>query len=70
MTIDEIIDLINAISQKNLNPVREMILRQTWEGQTYNRMAQKYYYKVDYLKKTRVAKLTGVEPKSSVGLEK
>jgi len=52
MTIDEIIDLINAISQKNLNPVRQMILRQTWEGQTYSRMAQKSYYKADYLKKT------------------
>jgi hypothetical protein len=52
MTIDEIVALISAISQKNLNPVREMILRQTWEGQTYSTIAQKSYYKANYLKKT------------------
>jgi hypothetical protein len=52
MTIEEILALITAKEQRNLTPVRELILRQAWKGQTYSQMAQKFHYQTDYLKKT------------------
>ena len=52
MTLDEILDLIRAQGHKDLTRVREMILSQAWEGQTYSSMAKESHYESDYLKKT------------------
>ena len=51
MTVDELVNLINAQGQKRLSSVKELILRQAWEGATYAAMAQTLHYEADYLKK-------------------
>ena len=51
MTLDELVNLINAQGQKRLSSVKELILRQAWEGATYASMAQSFHYEADYLKK-------------------
>lgn len=52
MTIEELLRLLRATQQKNLTPAQELILRQSWEGQTYANMAVNSIYEVDYLKTT------------------
>lgn len=51
MTVDELVDFINTQGQKRLSSVKELILRQAWEGATYTSMAQSFHYEADYLKK-------------------
>ncbi|EKV03126.1 hypothetical protein Lepto7375DRAFT_5403 [Leptolyngbya sp. PCC 7375] len=51
MTVDELVDFINSQGQKKLSSVKELILRQAWEGATYASMAQSFHYEADYLKK-------------------
>ncbi|MGB3535022.1 MAG: AAA-like domain-containing protein [Microcoleaceae cyanobacterium] len=49
MTLNELLKLMEATG--HLNAVQEIILCQTWEGQTYNSMAEAYHFEADYLKK-------------------
>ncbi|MFG6094672.1 hypothetical protein D0962_16150 [Leptolyngbyaceae cyanobacterium CCMR0082] len=51
MTPDEIVHVLNATGQKQLLPVQELILRQSWEGETYASMAEELHYDAAYLKK-------------------
>jgi diguanylate cyclase (GGDEF)-like protein len=52
MTVEEIVELLHAIERKPLNPARELVLRQSWNGKTYTAMAVGSVYEVDYLKTT------------------
>jgi hypothetical protein len=52
MTIDELVNLLCASQNKALNPAQELVLRQAWEGKTYNDMARDSVYEVDYLRTT------------------
>ena len=47
MTLDELVTLIQSQQQKKLSPVKELILRQAWEGLTYTTMAQSFHYEDD-----------------------
>ena len=47
MTLDELVTLIQSQQQKKLSPVKELILRQAWEGLTYTTMAQSFHYEAD-----------------------
>ena len=51
MQPDEIVRLVQAKGQNELPPVKELILRQTWEGETYSDMARAFHYEAAYLKK-------------------
>ncbi len=51
MTIDEIIQIINVNIDKNLTPLQETILRQTWEGKTYANIANDLHYKQEYIRR-------------------
>lgn len=51
MPLDDLINLINTHTQKQLSPVRELILRKAWDGETYASMAKSLHYEADYLKK-------------------
>jgi hypothetical protein len=52
MTVDEIIHLIRTQPKSHkLSIIQELVLRQTWEGQTYAEMAVTLHYGEDYLKK-------------------
>ncbi|HIK49871.1 MAG TPA: AAA-like domain-containing protein [Oscillatoriales cyanobacterium M59_W2019_021] len=50
MTIDEVLCLLRARGQRNLNPIQELVLRQAWKGQTYAGMAKEFHYDANYLK--------------------
>lgn len=50
MTIDEVIQLVNAKSDKTLNPVQEILLREVWVGQTYADIASNFHYGERYLR--------------------
>ncbi|MFB2970437.1 AAA-like domain-containing protein [Aerosakkonema sp. BLCC-F183] len=52
MTIDEVIELIRAKFQKELNPVQEMVLREVWQGETYSKIASASHYGEHYLRNT------------------
>lgn len=52
MTIDELIQLVNASLSSPLTPLQEFLLRQSWEGNTYAYMAQEIHYGPEYLRKT------------------
>ncbi|MEO0769886.1 MAG: AAA-like domain-containing protein [Cyanobacteria bacterium J06649_4] len=51
MLPDEIVRLVQAKGQNELSPVKELILRQAWEGKTYTDMAKVFHYEAAYLKK-------------------
>ncbi|MEG5000045.1 AAA-like domain-containing protein [Microcoleus sp. B4-D4] len=50
MTIDEVLQLTRARSQKDLHPVQEILLRQVWEGKTYTSIALASHYGEHYLR--------------------
>ena len=50
MTIDEVLQLTRARSQKDLHPVQEILLRQVWEGKTYTSIASASHYGEHYLR--------------------
>ena len=50
MTIDEVLQLTRARSQKDLHPVQEIILHQVWEGKTYISIASASHYGEHYLR--------------------
>ncbi|MBD2542930.1 AAA-like domain-containing protein [Planktothricoides raciborskii] len=52
MTIEEIIYLIEAKSEKELRPVEKLILEQAWEGKTFTDIATLSDYGEHYLRKT------------------
>jgi diguanylate cyclase (GGDEF)-like protein len=52
MTIEELIQFVNASLSTPLTPLQEFLLRQTWEGKTYAYMAQEIHYGPEYLRKT------------------
>lgn len=52
MTIEEVIQLIRARYQKDLNPVQQLILCQVWEGETYPNIAKTSHYGEHYLRNT------------------
>jgi diguanylate cyclase (GGDEF)-like protein len=49
MTINEIIDLLNADPDTTLTDLQEMILRLAWEKYSYRQMADKLHYQEKYL---------------------
>ncbi|MEO0645513.1 MAG: AAA-like domain-containing protein [Cyanobacteria bacterium J06650_10] len=51
MLPDEIVRLVKAKGHNELSPVKELILRQAWEGETYSDMARSFHYEAAYLKK-------------------
>ncbi|MEG3842566.1 hypothetical protein [Microcoleus sp. herbarium14] len=50
MTIDDLLQLTRARSQKDLHPVPEIILRQVWEEKTYTSIASASHYGEHYLR--------------------
>ncbi|MEM9807421.1 MAG: hypothetical protein AAF959_19330, partial [Cyanobacteria bacterium P01_D01_bin.56] len=51
MTPDEIVHIVHVAGQKQLLPVQELILHQSWKGETYATMAEEFHYDAAYLKK-------------------
>ena len=51
MTIDDVLLVFNAMLPKPLTRLQELILRQTWEGKTYNIIAQEAYYGPERVRK-------------------
>jgi GGDEF domain-containing protein len=52
MTIDEVVQILNASQRKPLTSLQEWLLRQAWEGRTYSSMALEANYVEEYLRKT------------------
>ena len=52
MTIDEVVQILNASQRKPLTSLQEWLLRQAWEGRTYSNMALEANYVEEYLRKT------------------
>ena len=52
MTIDEIIQILNASGPKSLTSLQEWLLREAWDGKTYSSMAAEANYVEEYLRKT------------------
>ena len=50
MSVDEILEAIRALLPRQLEPVEQLILHQSWLGQTYNEMAQGSGYGSAYIK--------------------
>lgn len=44
MSIDEVVQLLNASQQKTLTPLQELVLRSSWEEKTYTSMAGEAHY--------------------------
>ncbi|HIK12984.1 MAG TPA: AAA-like domain-containing protein [Oscillatoriaceae cyanobacterium M33_DOE_052] len=55
MTIDDVLQLIRAKWNKELNSVQELVLRQVWDGQTYTNIATTTHYGEHYLRNTASA---------------
>lgn len=55
MTIDEVVQILNASQPKPLTALQEWLLRQAWEGKTYTSMALEANYVEEYLRKTASA---------------
>jgi AAA-like domain len=51
MTIDDVVLVLNAMLPKPLTRLQELILRQAWEGKTYNIIAQEAYYGPERVRK-------------------
>ena len=52
MTIDEVVQMLNASLPSHLTPLQEWLLRQAWEGKTYTNMAAEANYVEEYLRRT------------------
>lgn len=52
MTIDEIVELLNASLPRPLTPLQELVLRSSWEGKTYVDMAAESNYVKEYISRT------------------
>lgn len=52
MTIDEVVELLNARQKKRITELQEFVLRSSWDGKTYSWMARQAYYGPEYLRKT------------------
>lgn len=51
MNIDEILKAVEqAVLGRQLTPIEQFILRQSWDGQTYNQMAQTCTYGIPHIK--------------------
>ncbi|NJL42855.1 MAG: hypothetical protein HC935_04785 [Pseudanabaena sp. SU_2_4] len=54
MTVDEALTLLNAILQRQqLSQVQKLVFCQSWEGQTYQQIADRSGYDCDYIKEVR-----------------
>ncbi|MGB3532322.1 MAG: AAA-like domain-containing protein [Microcoleaceae cyanobacterium] len=51
MTIEDVIELLQATESKPLTTLQELILRQAWEGKTYNAIASEAYYGAERVRK-------------------
>lgn len=51
MTIDEVINLVNATQLQKLTQIQELLLRYSWKGKTYTQMAEEVNYAENYLRK-------------------
>ncbi len=51
MTIEDIIQLLQATESKPLTTLQELILRQAWEGKTYTAIAAEAYYGAERVRK-------------------
>ncbi len=51
MTIDDVVLVLNAMLPKPLTRLQELVLRQAWEGKTYNIIAQEAYYGPERVRK-------------------
>jgi diguanylate cyclase (GGDEF)-like protein len=51
MTIEDIIQLLQATESKPLTTLQELILRQAWKGKTYTTIAQEAYYGAERVRK-------------------
>jgi hypothetical protein len=60
--------LLQADRQKGLNDLQSAILLSVWEGQSYQMLADRLDYEVDYIKSKRdnACKLTKVTPVRSM----
>lgn len=52
MDINEVLNLIQATTPRNLSAVQEQVLRQAWDGRTYASMAETLHYQAEYLRNT------------------
>lgn len=52
MTIEEVLQLIRAKWQKDLNPLQELVLRKVWDSQTYSDIAEGSNYGEKSLRNT------------------
>lgn len=51
MTIDEVIQVLNASLSESLTSLQELILRQSWEGKTYSVIAKEAFYGAERIRK-------------------
>lgn len=51
MTIDEVVQILNASQLGGLSHLQEFVLRSAWEGKTYTCMATEAYYGPEHLRK-------------------
>ncbi len=51
MTIDEVIQVLNASLSESLTSLQEQILRQSWEGKTYTIIAKDAFYGAERIRK-------------------
>ncbi|MGB3404141.1 MAG: AAA-like domain-containing protein [Microcoleaceae cyanobacterium] len=51
MTIEDVIQLLQATESKPLTTLQELILRQAWEGKTYTAIAQEAFYGAERVRK-------------------
>jgi diguanylate cyclase (GGDEF)-like protein len=51
MTIEDVIQLLQATESKPLTTLQELILRQAWEGKTYTAIAQDAFYGAERVRK-------------------
>jgi hypothetical protein len=51
MTIDEIVLLVKAILPNTLTPLEEIVLRSSWEGKTYAKIAYEAHYGEERVRK-------------------
>ncbi|KKD35623.2 AAA-like domain-containing protein [Limnoraphis robusta] len=51
MTIDEVIQVLNATLSESLTSLQELILRQAWEGKTYTVIAKDAFYGAERIRK-------------------
>jgi hypothetical protein len=57
MTIDQVVQLLNASLSQPLSELQEWLLRRSWEGQTYADMAAQLNYSAQYLRSQAASEL-------------